>query len=153
MVGEVLPGQTSLAAIMEKGETTQPMAGWPAVEPGEIALMLLSGGTTALPKLIPRTHNDYVLNARAAGRVPLVDESTVFLAVLPLGHNYSRASPCLLACFASGATGVLAGGHTADAVFPLIEQHRVTLVAAAVPLVTQWLNSDVPRATTYPRSR
>ncbi|MDP6927270.1 MAG: AMP-binding protein, partial [Rhodospirillales bacterium] len=32
----------------------------------DVALMLLSGGTTALPKLIPRTHNDYVLNCTAS---------------------------------------------------------------------------------------
>jgi 2,3-dihydroxybenzoate-AMP ligase len=29
--------------------------------------MLLSGGTTSLSKLIPRTHDDYVLNARLCG--------------------------------------------------------------------------------------
>ena len=34
-------------------------------DPSDVALMLLSGGTTALPKLIPRTHNDYRLQFRA----------------------------------------------------------------------------------------
>ena len=41
-------------------------------DPAEVATMLLSGGTTSLSKLIPRTHDDYVLNARlcgAAGRL------------------------------------------------------------------------------------
>ena len=37
--------------------------------PDEVALMLLSGGTTGLPKLIPRTHNDYVYNCRQCGDV------------------------------------------------------------------------------------
>lgn len=32
-------------------------------DPCDVALIHLSGGTTALPKLIPRTHNDYVYNA------------------------------------------------------------------------------------------
>jgi 2,3-dihydroxybenzoate-AMP ligase len=66
------------------------------------------------------------------------------LAILPLGHNYNLASPGILACFATGGTVVLAPGHSAEVVFPLIERHRVTLVPAAVPLVTAWLNSDVP---------
>ncbi|RPH60597.1 MAG: (2,3-dihydroxybenzoyl)adenylate synthase, partial [Burkholderiales bacterium] len=143
VVGDALPGQASLTQLLEAPRADE-AADLPQIDPGEIALMLLSGGTTALPKLIPRTHNDYVLNAKASGRVARVDESTVLLAILPLGHNYNLASPGILACFAAGGTVVLAPGHTADAVFPLIERHRVTLVAAAVPLVTSWLNSDVP---------
>ena len=40
-----------------------------APSPDEVALMLLSGGTTGLPKMIPRTHNDYVYNCRQSGAV------------------------------------------------------------------------------------
>ena len=146
VAGAPLAGQRSLAALLAGSDAAPATAASPLPEPGadEVALMLLSGGTTAMSKLIPRTHNDYVLNARASGRAAGIDESTVLLAVLPLGHNYNLASPGILACFASGATVVLAPGHGADAVFPLVERHRVTLVAAAVPLVTLWLNSDVP---------
>jgi len=143
VAGDALPGQRSLTRMLEDDAAPE-AAGLPRVDPGEVALMLLSGGTTALPKLIPRTHNDYVLNAEASGRVARIDESTVMLAILPLGHNYNLASPGILACFANGGTVVLAPGHTAEAVFPLIERHRVTLVPAAVPLVTSWLNSEVP---------
>lgn len=143
VAGDALPGQVSLTRLLDDPAAPQ-AAALPSVDPGEVALMLLSGGTTALPKLIPRTHNDYVLNAKASGRVAQVDESTVMLAILPLGHNYNLASPGILACLATGGTVVLAPGHSAEVVFPLIERHRVTLVPAAVPLVTAWLNSDVP---------
>ena len=143
VAGCALPGQIPLAGLLEATQAVETTT-LPAIDPGEVALMLLSGGTTALPKLIPRTHNDYVLNARASGRAARVDESTVLLAVLPLGHNYTLASPGILACFAFGGQVVLAPGHIADVVFPLIERHRVTLAPAAVPLITQWLNSDVP---------
>ena len=40
----------------------------------EVATMLLSGGTTSMSKLIPRTHDDYVLNARLCGAVAGFDE-------------------------------------------------------------------------------
>jgi len=143
VVGDALPGQVSLTRLLHDPAAPEAAAP-PQPEPGEVALMLLSGGTTALPKLIPRTHNDYVLNAKASGRVARIDESTVMLAILPLGHNYNLASPGILACFACGGTVVLAPGHAAEIVFPLIERHRVTLVPAAVPLVTTWLNSEVP---------
>ena len=38
-------------------------------DPSDVSTMLLSGGTTSLSKLIPRTHNDYVYNARVCAEV------------------------------------------------------------------------------------
>lgn len=38
----------------------------PPADPGSPALLLVSGGTTGMPKLIPRTHDDYVFNATAS---------------------------------------------------------------------------------------
>lgn len=143
VAGEPLEGQIGLAGLLDPA-ADRVDAALPALDADEVALMLLSGGTTALPKLIPRTHNDYALNARASGRAARIDASSVLLAVLPLGHNYTLASPGILACFAAGATVVLAPGHDAETVFPLVERHRVTVIAAAVPLITQWLNSPVP---------
>ena len=40
-----------------------------SIDPLDPAVFLLSGGTTGLPKLIPRTHNDYWYNSVAAGDV------------------------------------------------------------------------------------
>jgi 2,3-dihydroxybenzoate-AMP ligase len=113
-------------------------------DPAEVALMLLSGGTTGLPKLIPRTHNDYVCNCKLSGRVAGIDDRSVFLAVLPLAHNYTLASPGILATLAFGGTAVIAPGTSADIVFPLIERERITHIAAAVPLVTNWLRGWKP---------
>jgi len=109
-------------------------------DPADVALILLSGGTTGLPKLIPRTHNDYVCNAKLSGHIAGIDQETVFLAVLPIAHNYTLASPGILATLAFGGTVVIAPGTAADIVFPLIERERVTHVAAAVPLLVNWLN-------------
>jgi 2,3-dihydroxybenzoate-AMP ligase len=141
VAGDPLPGQLSIDELIARVPADAALAD---PDPGEVALMLLSGGTTALPKLIPRTHDDYLLNAVACARATPVDASSVMLLVLPLGHNYNLASPGLLACIATGATCVLASHHGAETVFPLIERHRVTLVQAAVPLVSAWLSSDLP---------
>jgi 2,3-dihydroxybenzoate---[aryl-carrier protein] ligase len=109
-------------------------------DPGDVALMLLSGGTTGLPKLIPRTHNDYVCNAKLSGGIAGFNQNTVFLAVLPIAHNYTLASPGILATLAYGGTVVIAPGTAADVVLPLVEREKVTHVAAAVPLIVNWLN-------------
>jgi 2,3-dihydroxybenzoate-AMP ligase len=113
-------------------------------DPSEVATMLLSGGTTSLSKLIPRTHDDYVLNARLCGRAGGFTDATVFMAILPLGHNYNLASPGMLGTWYHGGTVVLAPSGDANDVFSLVAKEKVTVVAAVVPLISNWLNSTVP---------
>src|SRR5206468_1543395 len=71
-------------------------------EPSEVALFLLSGGTTGLPKLIPRTHDDYAYNSRASGELCGIGPETVYLASLPIAHNFALASPGIQAVFQQG---------------------------------------------------
>ena len=139
-------GQTALLPLLDRPAQSgdEKLLAERAPDPGEVALMLLSGGTTALPKLIPRTHNDYVYNAGMAGAAAGYDADTIFLAILPMAHNYTLACPGILAAFAHGSRVVIAPGIDAETVFPLIEKENVTLTSAAVPLVTNWLNSTVP---------
>ena len=106
--------------------------------------MLLSGGTTSLSKLIPRTHNDYVLNARLCGAAAGFDLDTVFMAILPLGHNYNLASPGMLGTFFYGGTVVIAPSGDAEEVFGLVARERVSVIAAVVPLISNWLSSAAP---------
>jgi 2,3-dihydroxybenzoate-AMP ligase len=143
VAGRPLAGQMPLAELLARPADPAALARR-RPDPGEVALMLLSGGTTALPKLIPRTHNDYVYNCKQCGRIARFGAGTVYMAVLPLGHNYNLASPGIMAAFANGGKVVLAPSPDAEAVFPLVERERVTVIAAAVPLVANWLNAAAP---------
>ncbi len=116
------------------------------LDPSEVATMLLSGGTTSLSKLIPRTHDDYVLNARLCGRAAGFGADTVFMAILPLGHNYNLASPGMLGTFYYGGTVVLAPSGDPAEVFSLVEREKVTTIAAVIPLISNWLDSPAPDA-------
>ncbi|MBK6361813.1 MAG: AMP-binding protein [Comamonadaceae bacterium] len=149
VVGEAGDGQTAHAALLQgltdDEGTAEIRAAEAAVDPADVATMLLSGGTTSLSKLIPRTHEDYVLNARLCGRAGGFDEQTVFMAILPLGHNYNLASPGILGAFYTGGTVVLAPGTDTAEIFRLVEQERVTVIAAVVPLISAWLASDEPK--------
>jgi len=148
VAGNPAPGQVALASLFETASPPAQMEREFAARrpvPGDVATMLLSGGTTSMSKLIPRTHDDYVLNARACGAVAGFGEQTVFMAILPLGHNYNLASPGMLGTFYYGGTMVLAASGAADEVFALVARERVTLIAAVVPLITAWLNSDMPQ--------
>ena len=64
------------------------------------------------------------------------------MAILPLGHDYNLASPGMLGAFYYGGTVVLAPGTGVDEVFSLVQRERVTVIAAVVPLITTWLNSE-----------
>jgi 2,3-dihydroxybenzoate-AMP ligase len=143
VAGEPASGQRSLSALLTAAPATAALAAI-RPDPSEVTTMLLSGGTTSLSKLIPRTHDDYVLNARLCGAVGGFDENTVLMAILPLGHNYNLASPGMLATFFYGGTVVLAPSGDAADVFALVERERVTTIAAVVPLISAWLNSEIP---------
>jgi len=112
-------------------------------EPSAVALFLLSGGTTGLPKLIPRTHDDYAYNSRAAGAVCGVDGATVYLVVLPVSHNFPLAAPGVQAVLDQGGKVVLALHPEPEHVFPLIEREKVTLLSLVPALVLRYMDSDV----------
>ena len=65
------------------------------IDPEDPAVFQLSGGTTGIPKLIPRTHNDYIYNSKIAAAVTGVGAAEDFLDVLPLAHNLPLACPGL----------------------------------------------------------
>ncbi|WP_158890649.1 (2,3-dihydroxybenzoyl)adenylate synthase [Amycolatopsis anabasis] len=105
----------------------------------ELALLLLSGGTTGTPKLIPRTHDDYAYNARAAAEICGLDADSVFLAVLPIGFNFTMSCPGMLGTLEAGGRVVLAPSPGPKTTFDLIERERVTIAAINPPLVPYWL--------------
>lgn len=57
-------------------------------DPAEVAVFLLSGGTTGRPKMIPRTHDDYAYNFRTSAQVCGFGPETIYLISLPIGHNF-----------------------------------------------------------------
>ena len=150
--GETLDGQISLPAL----RSTDAAAGdvdaveRMALDAGDVALMLLSGGTTALPKLIPRTHNDYVYNFTRSAEIAGFDADTVLLVSLPLAHNYNLGSPGALGALAMGGRLVVSPKTDAATVFGLVARERVTAIPAAVPLVVNWLND--PTIASYDTS-
>jgi 2,3-dihydroxybenzoate-AMP ligase len=148
VAGQAAPGQTMLASHVARTASREALdAGLQVARPSaeDVSTMLLSGGTTSMSKLIPRTHNDYVLNARLCAQAGGFDNGTVFMAVLPLGHNYNLASPGMLGTFYAGGTLVIANSTDTADLFETVERERVTVIAAVVPLIANWLNSEVPK--------
>lgn len=142
--GEPWPGQLALADIAASPPVADAELDALAPPADDVALMLLSGGTTGIPKLIPRTHNDYVYNCEQCGRIAGFSAKTVFLAMLPMSHNYTLGCPGVLGALAAGGTAVIAPDVSAETIFPLIARERVTVMSAAMPLAVNWLAGDAP---------
>jgi 2,3-dihydroxybenzoate-AMP ligase len=109
------------------------------IDPTDPALFLLSGGTTGVPKLIPRTHNDYVYNSKMAGSITGIEEGSVLLNLLPISHNLPLACPGLQGFIFKGATVVLSTDTSPQSVFRLVEKHRVTHIHVVPALLIRWL--------------
>jgi len=101
----------------------------------DIAFFQLSGGTTGAPKLIPRTHNDYVYSVRMSNEVCQFEKNTRYLCVLPAAHNFPLSSPGALGVFLAGGTVILAPDPSPQTVCQLIQQHKITVTALVPPLV------------------
>lgn len=117
---------------------SSPSAGLPSIDPGDVALLLISGGTTGKPKLIPRTHRDYAYNAYASADVCSLTAEDVYLVALPAAHNFPLACPGILGTFVAGGRVVMAPAPSPDTAFPLISRERVTVTALVPPLARLW---------------
>ena len=118
-----------------------------SIDPADPALFLLSGGPTGIPKLIPRTHNDYLYNSRIAAAVCEIGAGDVLLDVLPIEHNLPLGCPGLQGFLLSGGTVVLGTSTRPRDVFELIQRHRVTHIHLVPALLIRWI--DDPSLTEY----
>lgn len=102
------------------------------------ALLLVSGGTTGAPKLIPRTHADYLYNCTASAVVCELTGDDVYLVALPAAHNFPLACPGLLGALSVGATTVFTADPSPESAFAAIDRHGVTVTALVPALAKLW---------------
>ncbi|MFI2710554.1 (2,3-dihydroxybenzoyl)adenylate synthase [Micromonospora sp. NPDC018662] len=143
-----LPQLTQVFVVGDAGDSFTALADiardpvdLPEPDASDVAFFLLSGGTTALPKLIPRTHDDYAYQIRITGEICELDQDTVYLAVLPVEFNFPWGCPGIIGVLRAGGRVVLAGNPSPEVCFPLIETHRVTLTSVIPTIVHLWLDA------------
>jgi 2,3-dihydroxybenzoate-AMP ligase len=103
------------------------------------AFFQLSGGTTGVPKLIPRTHDDYLYSILAGNEVCRFNAQTRYLCVLPAAHNFPLSSPGVLGALYAGGTAVLSPDPSVSTVFSYISQYQINVTAVVPPIVVLWL--------------
>jgi 2,3-dihydroxybenzoate-AMP ligase len=110
------------------------------IDPNDPAVFQLSGGTTGIPKLIPRTHNDYAYNSKTAAGVCCVTADSVLLIVLPIAHNLPLACPGIQGFMFQGGRVVVSTSTKPDEMCALIEKHQVTHIKVVPALLIRLLN-------------
>ncbi|HLG74524.1 MAG TPA: AMP-binding protein [Chloroflexota bacterium] len=146
VAGSTPEGAVSLAELL----TRQPARPASAVrdihiDPTDPAVFQLSGGTTGIPKLIPRTHNDYFYNSTIAVEVNQTRDGDVLLLVIPIEHNLPLACPGLQGFFIKGLTVVLSTTTRPADVFRLIQEHKITHLEVVPALLIRWINDPAAK--------
>ena len=107
----------------------------PRAEPGEVASLLFTSGTTGTPKAVPLTHANLAANVAELNAARLIGSAARVLLPLPLHHTYPFTVG-LLVPLATGATVILPAGISGP------EISRATTTAHATALLA------VPRLCT-----
>ncbi len=113
-----------------------------SLDPAAVAFLQLSGGSTGLSKLIPRTHRDYAYTLRESARICGLSERSVYLGALPIAHNFPMSSPGTLGTFYAGGSVTLSLAPSPDAAFPLIERDGVTITGVVPPVAILWARAS-----------
>ena len=105
----------------------------------DCALFQLSGGSTGVPKIIPRFHGEYLMGGVHWVQMQGMDEHSVAIWSLPLIHNagmHYAFTPALW----WGRTTVLLGKTDIALLLGMIERHRATHAASIGPIAAFLLN-------------
>ncbi|MGA7793896.1 MAG: AMP-binding protein [Candidatus Acidiferrales bacterium] len=141
VLGPARPGFLSLPELIAKPATLPASAlAKIQIDPDDPAIFQLSGGTTGIPKLIPRSHNDYAYNSKMASKVCAVGEDSVLLVILPIAHNLPLACPGIQGFLFHGGRAVLSTSARPEDVCALIEKHRVTHIKVVPALLIRLLH-------------
>jgi len=116
-------------------------------DPLEPAVFQLSGGTTGVPKIIPRTHNDYSLNFKRASEVLEVTQDSVMGIAIPVNHNFGLACPGLCGTLYQGGKVVLIPSSKTDTVFETIQKEKITIMPTPPALLIRWM--EAPELSKY----
>ena len=116
-------------------------------DPMEPAVFQLSGGTTGVPKIIPRTHNDYSLNCKRVAEITRLREDSVMGIAIPVNHNFALSSPGLMGMLYKGGKVVLIPSTKTEAVFERIQKEKITIMPTPPALLIRWM--EAPELSKY----
>ncbi|WP_327070799.1 long-chain-fatty-acid--CoA ligase [Kitasatospora sp. NBC_01302] len=144
------PGASSLAELAERCEPVERLV---PREPGDLALVLYTSGTTGHPKGAMLTHLNVTLNVTIGMESPFdLRAGDVLLGCLPLFHTFGQI--CGMAtCFRAGATLVLMERFEAPRALALMAEHGCTVLMGVPTMLLGLLDAAEQDARRPPLDR
>ena len=142
------PGFTaSLESLMEPDVTVDERQELERRKPDatDVSHILPSGGTTGLPKGIPRTHNDYICNVEYVHRGWEMNPTDTELVVVPVGHNLALLN--VVGSVLYGYKLILSDSTIPSDICSIIEREKVTFMPTVPSLVRRIL--ELPELAQY----
>src|SRR5262245_20757999 len=99
------------------------------VSPGHVAVLLLTSGTTAQPKIVPQTHFNICASAYSSAAAWALSETDRCINMLPLFHGHGLHNT-LMASLAAGASVVCTAGWDANSFFAWLTGFQPTWYSA-----------------------
>lgn len=122
------------------------------LDPFQVALFQLSGGTTGIPKIIPRFHNEYVYTVRTVVEFHGLDEATVAYTPNPMMHNAPMACIWMPALFTGGEVTVCASLDAA-VLGPFLERRRPNWMFVPPPVLIRLKDAGWIERAGFARSK
>lgn len=114
----------------------------------DTAMMLLSSGTTGLPKAIARKNGGYTYMIQCGCDIFGLNSQSVYFAVMPVSHGFVINCPGILGTLSRGGAVVLADQPTAAHALNEVARCGVTHTTLVPALLAQWaeVQQTAPRA-------
>jgi 2,3-dihydroxybenzoate-AMP ligase/mycobactin salicyl-AMP ligase len=110
-------------------------------DPMDVAHMGPTGGTTGLPKVSARTHNDYICRSEYTARAWELTSDDTCIIVAPAAHDLSFCNAICSTLFMFGKLIMLDSTEPED-VLAMIQEERVTSVAWVPALADRLVNFE-----------
>lgn len=132
--GEATEG-LSLEALAHKydAKTAREMVRPYDPTPDDVIMFQLSGGSTGLPKIIPRFHSEYLGSALALAKAYELDENDVGMWALPLIHNAGMLFT-VIPTTVTRRTNVIRSSFDVEKFLAAIPAHGVTFTGSIGPV-------------------
>lgn len=136
--GEEKEGFLNLETLIQAGTITdrdQERLARKRPDPMEVAHMSPTGGTTGLPKVVARTHNDYLCRVEYIARAWELGSDDTLLIVAPITHDLTFSVGLCGAFFTFGKV-VMLDATDAESICKTIEDKKIT-ATVWVPTLAQ----------------
>lgn len=110
-------------------------------DPMQVAHMGPTGGTTGLPKVVPRTHNDYLCRVEYVARAWELNSNDTLLITAPVGHDLPFSIGLCSTIFTFGKI-VMLGSTNPEDICKTIGKEKVTAIAWVPTLAHRLVNFE-----------